>query len=498
MSVITADINTRDAPQSSLRLFWSTIAHVVYASSTLTVIKAIDALESNPNLHIKPVAREFNIPYSTLYGRVKGRKSRICRVPIHRALNDSQEEAIKKWIHQLDVNFCSPTIEHIEAAANRMLQGHHTDPETPPPTASKMWAYRFIKRLPDEYNRVKQKPMDPKRISSEDISFIINWFDRYESILNQYNFHATDIYNFDEIGFQRRRGTRAVVLECVSADGTVLYPLIVMRSKVHLEDWYINTNLSNNYAIATSESGFTNDEIAFDWIKRFDTMSKKRQMGSHRLLLLDNHGSHLTEEFLQYCYLHKIIIFGFSSHTSHYSTTSRWSGFADRGIYPVNRDVILDRLRSRTLQDGPDLVVYDGDGDECFRFTPPPANRPSTTSSDLTSPDTVAKLRRQIDAAEKAIQDAFENKIFKGSMIQAGLNARREGELSAHYRANRRRVVKTTRRQVQVWGVLTVNNANRKIANRKAEESKKEHNRMLRSIGIKSTKSTADQPQRTP
>ncbi|OJD26597.1 hypothetical protein ACJ73_02021 [Blastomyces percursus] len=151
-------------------------------------------------------------------------------------------------------------------------------------------------------------------------------------------------------------------------------------------------------------------------------------------------------------------------------------------------------------------LIEMNDGDECSRFTPPPANRPSTASSDLTSPDTVAKLRRQIDAAEKAIQDVknsltpgltrcFLNKIFK-VVDSGGIEMLTAKKLSAHYRANRRRVVKTTRRQVQVRGVLTVKNANRKIANRKAEESKKEHNRMLRSIGIKSTKSTADQPQR--
>ncbi|OJD25344.1 hypothetical protein ACJ73_03293 [Blastomyces percursus] len=39
-------------------------------------------------------------------------------------------------------------------------------------------------------------------------------------------------------------------------------------------------------------------------------------------------------------------------------------------------------------------------------------------------------------------------------MVQAELNTHhREGELAAHYRANRRRVVKSSRRQVQVGGV---------------------------------------------
>ncbi|EDN09867.1 conserved hypothetical protein [Histoplasma mississippiense (nom. inval.)] len=268
---------------------------------------------------------------------------------------------------------------------------------------------------------------------------------------------------------------------------------------------------------------------------------------------MDNHGSHLTEEFIQYCNLHKIILFRFPSHTSHilqpldgvpfqqykhYHTkavneAARYgyeqyggrqflanlesvrlqafkpgtvrAGFADRGMYPVNHDIILNRLRPLTIDDAPDLNIYNGDGDVCNHFTPPPADRPSTASSQLTSPETVAKLRRQIDAAAKALQDVKDtltpgltrrlDKIFKGSMVQAELNAHREGELAGHYRANRRRVVKSSRRQVQVGGVLTIKDANCKIATRRADEMKKTFNKNLRSIGIKPTKSTATQPQ---
>ncbi|EDN06668.1 predicted protein [Histoplasma mississippiense (nom. inval.)] len=341
--------------------------------------RAVDAYKSNSKLKITSLSREFKVPYATLYGRINGKKSRTMRVPLNRALNDSQEEAIKIWIHQLDINFCPPTIEHIEAAANRMLRQHHTDPETAPPT-------------------------------------------------------------------------------------------------VHLEDWYTHSNLPDNYTITASESDFTNDEIGFEWIKRFNKMTKKCQMG---------------KEFIQYCDLHKIILFRFPSHTSHilqpldgvpfqqykhYHTkavneAARYgyeqyggrqflanlesvrlqafkpgtvrAGFADRGMYPVNRDIILNRLRPLTIDDAPDLNIYDGDGDVCNHFTPPPADRPSTASSQLTSPETVAKLRRQIDAAAKALQDVKDtltpgltrrlDKIFKGSMVQAELNAHREGEFAGHY-----------------------------------------------------------------
>ncbi|KMW66471.1 hypothetical protein BDDG_11559 [Blastomyces dermatitidis ATCC 18188] len=57
--------------------------------------RAVDAYKSNSKLKITSLSREFKVLYATLYGRINGKKSRTMRVPLNRALNDSQEEAIK-------------------------------------------------------------------------------------------------------------------------------------------------------------------------------------------------------------------------------------------------------------------------------------------------------------------------------------------------------------------------------------------------------------------
>ncbi|OAT10504.1 hypothetical protein BDBG_17363 [Blastomyces gilchristii SLH14081] len=104
----------------------------------------------------------------------------------------------------------------------------------------------------------------------------------------------------------------------------------------------------------------------------------------------------------------------------------------------------------------------------------------------------VAKLCHQINTAAKALEDV---KDILTPGLQAELNAHREGELAGHYQANRHQVVKSSRRQVQVDGVLTIKDANRKIATHRADEMKKMFNKTLQLIGIKSTKSTATQSQ---
>ncbi|EDN02527.1 predicted protein [Histoplasma mississippiense (nom. inval.)] len=439
--------------------------------------RAVDAYKSNSKLKITSLSREFKVPYATLYRRINGKKSRTMRVPLNRALNDSQEEAIKIWIHQLDINFCPPTIEHIEAAANRMLRQHHTDPETAPPTVSKMWAYQSIKHLPD-YERVKQKPMNPKQMSCENISFIINWFDQYEAVFNQYHFFPCDIYNFDEIGFQE-------------GEGCGQWVITVFRDT--------NSIIQSSYSrglITVVECKNSSNTVIF--IRLFYSDSHLIQVIFYNLLM-----AYLFSSIS--IIIQRQLMRPPATDMSTFKPGTVRAGFADRGMYPVNCDIILNRLRPLTIDDAPDLNIYDGDGDVCNHFTPPPADRLSTASLQLTSPETVAKLRRQIDAAAKALQDVKDtltpgltrrlDKIFKGSMVQAELNAHREGELAGHYRANRRRVVKSSRRQVQVGGVLTIKDANRKIATRRADEMKKTFNKNLQSIGIKPTKSTATQPQ---
>jgi hypothetical protein len=60
-----------------------------------------------------------------------------------------------------------PTPRLVEGHANAILQRMNPHLE-PPPTVSKRWPYRFMRRLGPEYKLIKQKPIDPKRFAAED------------------------------------------------------------------------------------------------------------------------------------------------------------------------------------------------------------------------------------------------------------------------------------------------------------------------------------------
>jgi len=69
--------------------------------------------------------------------------------------------------------------------------------------------------------------------------------------------------------------------------------------------------------MATSETGYNNDDLTVKWFAHFQRFSAKRQEGVYGLLLLDGFGLHCTKEFLDYCDQHKIIVFCLSPHSSH-------------------------------------------------------------------------------------------------------------------------------------------------------------------------------------
>jgi DDE superfamily endonuclease len=62
--------------------------------------------------------------------------------------------------------------------------------------------------------------------------------------------------------------------------------------------WYSEKTIPDSYTISISDIAYTNDEIAFEWIKHFNFYTQSRTKGVYRLLILDGHGSHKMLEFI--------------------------------------------------------------------------------------------------------------------------------------------------------------------------------------------------------
>ena len=189
----------------------------------------------------------------------------------------------------------------ITSCANSFLRRSHTDTTTPPPTASEKWARRFLNRHPEYYIR-KQKTIDTARKNSHDPDDILEWFQKYKATCDERRIQCRDRYNFDETVFRIGVGkdqwiitrdpsrqsyiasssNRGLVTLCesISGDGEVLPPMIILPSVLHLEQWYTSTGLEYNVLVATSETGYSNDELSLGWLRHFERYSARRQLGT--------------------------------------------------------------------------------------------------------------------------------------------------------------------------------------------------------------------------
>ena len=136
---------------------------------------ALATYQHNKNPPITKIAREFKVRYYHLYSHIHGKQPKAKVHPVNYILDEAQENAVKHWIHQLDKASHAPTAQQLQACVNSILQHHHLDPNTHPLQVGKMWPYQSVEQSPD-YKHQKQKPMDTKRLNSEDIGVIQTWY----------------------------------------------------------------------------------------------------------------------------------------------------------------------------------------------------------------------------------------------------------------------------------------------------------------------------------
>ncbi|KIM20721.1 hypothetical protein M408DRAFT_81549, partial [Serendipita vermifera MAFF 305830] len=106
------------------------------------------------------------------------------------------------------------------------------------------------------------------------------------------------------------------ILECVNAIGYAIGPLVIHAGKEKDLEW-IRQNPCKA-SIAASPKGWTDAEIAYEWLRDvFDPQTSEIAKGSTRLLILDGHNSHCTIKLAFYAAKRNIIIFQLPPHTTH-------------------------------------------------------------------------------------------------------------------------------------------------------------------------------------
>ncbi len=79
----------------------------------------------------------------------------------------------------------------------------------------------------------------------------------------------------------------------------------------------LKNDLDHDVVLSTSDINYSNDVLAFEWLKHFDTHSKKLQKDLFRMLVMNDYESHLTYEFYEYAKSHDIYLMRLLSHSTH-------------------------------------------------------------------------------------------------------------------------------------------------------------------------------------
>lgn len=254
-------------------------------------------------------------------------------MPNSRVLTQGEEQTILEHILDLDSRSYPPRLGDVGDMANRLLEARGAS------RVGTNWPARFVKRHPQLRTRFSRR-YDYKRAQCEDPDAINAWFQLVRNVVAKYGVVDSDIYNFDETGFQmgvigngivvtnaqrqsnvkmRQPGNRewVTVIQGVGATGFCVPPFIVFAGKYHLSTWYQDDAIPRDWRIATSPNGWTTNEIGLDWIRHFDQFTKFRTKGAYRLLVLDGHESHHSVDFELYCKENNIITLCMPPHSSH-------------------------------------------------------------------------------------------------------------------------------------------------------------------------------------
>lgn len=223
-------------------------------------------------------------------------------------------------------------IKHRGLATSLMTE---TDEAPQPP--GKNWPQGLYARHPELRAR-RLKAIDWTRADENVIDKAKQWFELISNVLANPEIAPENVYNMDETGVllgrsvtqkmlvhrddtRRTRGTglkRVLVtaVECISATGEALPPLIIWPAATHRSVW--TTHPTPGWHFACSKKGYTDKHISLRWIKDvFDPLTCAKAQGKPRVLINDGFATHESADLLEFCFQKNIILCRLPSHTSH-------------------------------------------------------------------------------------------------------------------------------------------------------------------------------------
>jgi len=293
---------------------------------------ALEAVAGGQSL--RKAALEWGIPRSTLRNRVHGHESRQEGAQDLQRLSPVQEEHLASWVLNQEALGLPLTHAQIREFASRIL-AIRGDTKL----LGKSWLRGFLRRH-REIGTKRTRLIDSRRTNGANAKVITAWFKLLALPIIQ-GIKPANRYNMDEAGIMEGMGSNGLVLgragtqaiqqktpgskawtsfiECVSAIGSALPPLVIFKGKTVQQQWFPpDLKPFAGWKFTATENGWTSDETAFEWLQTvFLPLTQPEDVKETRLLIFDGHGSHQTVDFMWECYKHNVHLIYLPPHASH-------------------------------------------------------------------------------------------------------------------------------------------------------------------------------------
>jgi len=303
---------------------------------------AIDGLRKGQYSSVRAAAKAHDVSHVTLNRRMNGGKSIAESREEQQNLSIAEEKALSRWISQMTAAGHPVRHGYIREMAYHLLISRYRDSAKPPSFHAYIgdtWVQRFLHRNP-RLATVISCTIEAARLKETTKEAIEEWFDQFMEAIAGHQILDENKYNMDETGnsigaikgahvvvdktlqtkYQAHPGRQewVTVIECVSADGQSIPPLIIFKGKNVLSSWVPKEVLEKDIHFACSLLGYTNNDLGFYWLKDiFEPATREKAAGKPRLLLCDGHESHISSDFVFFCIEHNIYLHLLLPHSSH-------------------------------------------------------------------------------------------------------------------------------------------------------------------------------------
>lgn len=182
--------------------------------------------------------------------------------------------------------------------------------------------------------------MESERVNGATTEVIRSWFAKMAIPIIK-SIKPANRYNVDEAGIMEGMGANGLVvgsrdkrvilrkqpgsrawtsfIECISATGNFLYPLVIFRGKSVQKQWFpLNLKPYEGWHFTTTDNGWTTDETAVEWLQKvFIDATRPDNPSEPRLLILDGHHSHESIDFIWICFSNNVFLTYLPPHCSH-------------------------------------------------------------------------------------------------------------------------------------------------------------------------------------